>query len=137
MELQRRRDGRHKHQELMGKRAQWAAKYPDELCRAICRRLMTETRNETMKVKMFLSIKSGDVIQEFDDAKTEGRCHEEGQEAWDDVTGERLDRGEVLKARAIEIQYIIITRVWSKIKRSEAQSRGSKITKTRWLDINK
>ena len=60
---------------------------------------MTEMRDEMMKVKMLLSIKSGDVIPEFDDAKTEGRGHEEGQEAWDDVTGERLDRGEVLKAR--------------------------------------
>ena len=59
-----------------------------------------------MKVKKFLSIKSGDVIQQFDNAQKEERDHEELREARDDVTGEKLDRGEVLKARAFEIQYI-------------------------------
>ena len=81
LELQRRCDGQHKHQELTWKRAQWAARYPDELCRAICRGLMTEMRNEKLMVKMLVSMTASDVIQEFNDARSEGRGHKEVQEA--------------------------------------------------------
>ena len=64
-----------------------------------------DDRNEEskMKVKMLLSITASDVIQEFNDARSEGRGHEEVHEAWDDVTGEKIARGEVLKARAVEL----------------------------------
>ena len=63
--------------------------------------------------------------------------HEDVQEAWDDITGERLDPREVLKARKIEMQYIRSKKVWDKIRRDEAIKKGAKIIKTRWLDINK
>ena len=53
------------------------------------------------------------------------------QEAWDDVTGERLDPREVLKARRIEMQYIRSKKVWDKIRRDEAIKKGIKIIKTR------
>ena len=57
--------------------------------------------------------------------------------AWDDLTGMRLDAGMVIEARAKEVQYIKDKRVYSKITRKEAQARGWKVTKTRWIDINK
>ena len=82
-------------------------------------------KNETMKAKMFLSIAASDVIQEFKYARSEGRRHEEVQESWDDVIGEKLDRGEVLKARAVETQYIRGKRLWSKIKRSDTKTKVS------------
>ena len=57
--------------------------------------------------------------------------------AWDDLTGMRLDSGQVIEARAKEVQYIKDKRVYSKITRKEAQARDWKIIKTRWIDINK
>ena len=82
---------------------------------------MTEMRNETMKVNMLLIVKSGDVIQEFDDAQTEGRGHEERWEPWDDVTGKTLDRGDVFNNKAIAIQYMRGKQIWNKTNRSKAQ----------------
>ena len=72
-----------------------------------------------------------------DDGRQRGFDHEDGAAAWDDVTGESLDPSEVLKARALEIAYCRDKSVWIKITRAEAQRRGIKIIKTRWLDINK
>ena len=65
--------------------------------------------------------------------------HEEGiwGGAWDDVTGTQLDRKEVMKARATELGYVKLKKVWTKIPRSVAVARGWKIIKTRWIDINK
>ena len=60
-----------------------------------------------------------------------------GGGAWDDVTGMPLDRKGVQKARAEEIEYIRGRKVWTKIPREEAQRRGMKVIKTRWIDINK
>ena len=55
----------------------------------------------------------------------------------DDLTGMRLDAGEVIEARAKEVKYVKEKGVYSKITRKEAQARGWKIIKTRWIDINK
>ena len=57
--------------------------------------------------------------------------------AWDDLTGEPLDPKEVKKARATEISYVRMKKVWVKIPRHEAIRRGWKIIRTRWIDINK
>ena len=57
--------------------------------------------------------------------------------AWDDLTGMRLDAGKVTEAREKELEYIKQKGVWTKIPRSVAQSRGWKIIKTRWIDVNK
>ena len=57
--------------------------------------------------------------------------------AWDDLTGMRLDAGKVIEARGKEIQYVRDMRVWNQIPRRQAQAKGWKIIKTRWIDINK
>ena len=139
MELQKRCD---QHPEVLGGRAKWTARYPEDMCMAISRGLLKEIRNGELNVKGILSLRAGDKIYEGEsDGKSEGRRrevgHEEVQEAWDDVTGERLDPREVLMARKTEMQYIRSKKVWHKIRRDEAIKKGIKIIKTRWLDINK
>ena len=57
--------------------------------------------------------------------------------AWDDLTGMQLDAGKVKEARAKEIGYVRSKPVWVKINRKQAQSRGWKVFKIRWIDINK
>ena len=57
--------------------------------------------------------------------------------AWDDLTGMRLDANKVIEAREKEIQYVRDMGVWKKIPRRQAQARGWKVIKTRWIDINK
>ena len=67
--------------------------------------------------------------------------HEEvkfkGEQAWDDVTGEELDRREVMKARSKEMGYIHEKGVWERMPRRKAAALGYKVVKTRWIDINK
>ena len=57
--------------------------------------------------------------------------------AWDDLTGMRLDGNKVMEAREMEVKYVRDKQVWKKITRREAQAKGWKIIKTRWIDINK
>jgi hypothetical protein len=58
--------------------------------------------------------------------------------AWDDVTGEVLDFGEVNKARAEEMVEVKKHRVWSKVPIQECWDKtGKPPVKTRWLDISK
>ena len=61
----------------------------------------------TEGLKALLSLKLGDTIKVVEgptslEARRRGVDHEDEPAAWDDVTGEPLVRGEVLKARAVE-----------------------------------
>ena len=47
----------------------------------------------------------------------------------------RLDGQKVVEARAKEVAYVRDKKVWRKIPRREAQARGWKVIKTRWIDI--
>ena len=68
---------------------------------------------------------------------TKDRINASESLAWDDLTGMRLDAQKVVEARSKEIQYVRDMNVWKKIPRRQAQARGMKIIKTRWIDINK
>ena len=57
--------------------------------------------------------------------------------AFDDITGMKLDAGQVIEARTKEIHYVRDMRVYDKIPRALAVRKGWKIIKTRWIDINK
>ena len=57
--------------------------------------------------------------------------------AWDDVIGALLDPREVRKARLKEVGYLHEKHVYTKRSRAEAQRRGIKILRTRWVDVNK
>ncbi|MDA8584430.1 hypothetical protein N9L68_09335 [bacterium] len=57
--------------------------------------------------------------------------------AWDDLTGMRLDAGQVREARSKEVPYLRDKRVYDTIPRSQALMNKLKICQTRWIDVNK
>ena len=103
-ELQKKCNGQHKHQALMGGRAKWAARYPPELCRAICLGLAEAIEVEKMCVKPLSRVSA--VIEKQESLKRDAKAwHEEEinkgevwKQAWDDVTGKMLDPRRVRQA---------------------------------------
>ena len=61
-----------------------------------------------------LSIKKGDVSSAL---------------AWDDLTGMRLDAGQIIEARGKEMDYVHKMRVWRKIPRKPPRLAGGKSSK--------
>ena len=66
---------------------------------------------ESLGLKAPLSLKLGDTIKVIEgdtnlEARRLGVDHEDEPAAWDVVTGEPLDRGELLKTRASELEHI-------------------------------
>ena len=57
------------------------------------------------------------------------------EEAWDDVRGGKLDRGEVRKARMEEVGYMKKKGLWEVVPRERA--RGQRIVSVKWVDTNK
>ena len=138
-ELKRMCDGSHTHQELLGNnRAGKAAEYPEQLCKAICQGLLKEMKPKPLRKLMKVTAK--DKVEEGgkeDHEEMNVQAQLLGGGAWDDVTGEELDRSEVMKARAKEMGYIHEKKVWERMSRKRAIALGWKIVKTRWIDINK
>ena len=132
-ELSRRCDGKHKHQQLIGGRAAAAARYPPQLCEAICRGLLIEKEWAAHGVKCLMRVTEATRI----DAKEAEHEEDINIQAWDDLTGLDLDPGGVRQARLKEIGYAREKEVWTKITRKEAKRRGIKVLKTRWIDVNK
>ena len=150
-------DGKHDHQSLVDGRARNAARYPPALCRAICRGIIKVEKERQEVIRTVATIsreRRGRVpdLEEFHEkAETEIFMHSlnkltcqrtpKGEVssalAWDDLTGMRLDAGMVIEARAREVQYVKDKRVYTSITRKEAQAKGWKVIKTRWIDINK
>lgn len=135
-ELQQRCDGQHQHQRLVSGRAAEAARYPPELCRAICRGLMEELRRKEDGIQSLCVVRATDkVVYSATDRNAEHEDEDIG--AWDDLSGEILDTQMVKKARLKEIEYVNDKKVWVKVKRSEAQRKGWKVIKGKWIDLNK
>lgn len=61
--LSKKCDGKHEHQQLLGKRAEYAARYPKDLCRAICQGLIQEMRYEEDGVKSLFTLQGGDEVK--------------------------------------------------------------------------
>lgn len=57
--------------------------------------------------------------------------------AWDDVSNVDLNVEDVLKARALEMEYFAKLRVYDRVDRSEIARTGGKLIGTRWVDTNK
>ena len=57
--------------------------------------------------------------------------------AWDDVTQQILDADLILKARALEIDFLRKLGVYTKVPREHQRRTGGKIIGTRWVDTNK
>ena len=95
-EVERRRDGEHRHQQLMGGRAAGAARYPNELCEAVRRGLREEKRWKQSGVKCPMRLNRE---MKVEDQEVKHEEDEIGIQAWDDITGGELDPKEVRRAR--------------------------------------
>ena len=133
-----------KFENLVDGRAANAARYPQKLCQATCRGIVQDKSERSMGVKAVIDIgedrvpfrydleahhgRSDTMIQLYPLMKltrvTNDRNQVSDAQAWDDLTGMRLDAGKVIEARTKEIQYVRDMGVWKKIPRRQAQSRG-------------
>ena len=146
-ELNRRCEGNHAHVPLLDGKAGAAAIYPVELCRAICRGLLREKKERVLQVKAIVQIdpigkgKKLPSKEDHHDGEEASREAEIGAkydvEAWDDVSGVKLDAKQVMKARNEEIGWFKKKGVYQKIPRAEAIKNGWTILRVRWIDINK
>ena len=150
-ELQRKCDAKHEHQPLVDGRASMAARYPEGLCKAICRGIVK------LKMEVNLGVRSVAEIpkesrpwractkgrqRDLEELHERDECHipiqplfrltraRPGKDvsealAWDDLTGMRLDAGKVIEAREKEVKYVQNMKVWTKIPRRMAQARGA------------
>lgn len=126
---------KHEHQALLGGRAERAAEYPEQLCKALCREIARQIKSDEWGMKRLMTVATTDKVEKGKDWD-----HEEGEfggEAWDDVTGSALNSKEVRKARLKEASYVEDKGVWEKITRQEAARRGWKVIGARWIDVNK
>ena len=105
-ELKRKCRGNHAHRRLEGSRASEACRYPEELCRAICRGLLGQEQGQRLGIRALLEVNH---LHKLQGVGINGG-HEEPDYTWatacDDVTGEELDPREVARARAKELGYI-------------------------------
>ena len=124
----------HSHEPLVNGKAREAAKYPPELCRAICRGLIRQRQHQGDHVKSLLSVEAKDTIDELPE-------HEEDQWnstwAWDDANNKTLNPEGVRKARQEEMEYVNSKNVWVKMRKEEAIKEGYNIVDTRWIDTDK
>ena len=157
LEMSRKCNGRHAHQQRIHGRAKDAAKCQPDLYKAICRGIMKERMERNPKIGAGAEI---EVIQMFKVVRKEAFHDKDGcpQEimhlyelthvmnrkgdvssalAWDDLTGMSLDAGKVIETGSKEVQTLKDKKVYDKIPRKTAQAQGRKVIKTRWIDMNK
>ena len=140
--------GTHVHTPLVGGKAKATEQYTPEFCRAVCRGLLKEKRHRVMHLCQVAEIKAMTKGEKGRDVE-DGHDREEARrslealngmcewEAWDDVSGMKLDIEQVKKARYDEITWVRQKGVYRKIPRAEALERGLKVIRVRWIDINK
>ena len=95
----------HRHVPLTCGRAEGAAKYTNELCRAICQGLI-EQKDLDRSGLMCLGEIQNVTVQDLKEKGWEDKGHEEDTMATDDVSGEPLDPTLVKAARALEVKYV-------------------------------
>ena len=115
-ELNKKCDGSHEHQALVSGRAKDAARYPEGLCRAVCRGLVKQRRRNVMNLSAVVEVKEprGKVLpdpEEHHDKEeaeltrkvlcglthvgTMGGPGKHVGDAWDDITGMPLEGDKV------------------------------------------
>ena len=133
---------------LEGGRARKAQTYPRELCKAICVGLQEQIKADA--AGQFLPMESSN--EEATSRELMGTAKEipekyktveepdEGlvETAWDDVSGAELDPNQVKKARAEEIDYIHMMKLYEKVTIDDCYKKTGKTPiSVRWIDISK
>ena len=120
-------DGGHKHQELIGGRAQHCAAYPPKLVIAVLHALRRELRDAGRLDSMEAG---GPTVEEEPPERA-------WQEFYDEVSGDALDPKAVREARELEVEYMHKLKVYTASTWEEMKEAGCNLVPTRWLDINK
>ena len=134
-ECSRRRGGRHVTCE--GRVARDAAKYSDDLCKAMLRGMYDQMRASGVvhdhEVGLHAMSDDADVEKAFQEQ--DPRCSGKFK---DDITGQVLRDDLVRAARATELEYFRSKGVWAKRPRGEARRKtGRPPISVRWVDVNK
>lgn len=150
-----------RHASLFNGRSKMAQVYPEKLCDAICKGIKQHIEYDRKGKFLLTELK----IEDPASARTESRyilgniaegkwdngkilqssprptvtedTEEELQQAWDDVSGRELNAAKVREARALEVQYIHKTKLYTKVPRDKAKQLSAKVISVRWVDINK
>lgn len=141
-ELSRKCDKNHKHEALVGGKAKATEKYPEALCKAMCRMVAAVKRmEEEGVVEVMNTDKAEEDRRELKFlARLDRHVETDGKEVlqgWDDVNAVPLPGEAVRGARGKEVEYIVGRKVFKLMKRKDAIARGIKIVDGRWLDTNK
>lgn len=138
-ELQRRCRGCKEHVPLEGKsRTTAAARYPKELCRAVCRGVRDQMRMDPAGIMSMLSL--ADSSDDGDDDHLDSIEHEEHDwgQYYDDMSGSVLRADLVQAARREEIAEVRRMGVWTKVPREQCvRETGKPPIGTRWVDVDK
>ena len=137
----------HKHVILTDGKAKEAQKYPNELCRAICKGLVRQIVAGKQGQFFLAALETkGDAQmskRESDKLRQECRLVEEDGSPWlesafDDVSGAELDPKEVYEARMEEVQFIRDMKLYDKVPIEECWANTGKAPiSTKWIDVNK
>ena len=124
----------HEHIILLNGISKQAQRYPRKLCEAICNGLIMQKKADETGMSAIFCLSNVEI-----DGKIEDTIHEdEGEIAYDDVSGQPLDPAQVRRARAEEIEYFKKHGVYVKVPISRCwQLTGKAPIKVRWIDINK
>ena len=141
-------DGMHRHVRLLGGKAKYCERYPEEFCEKVCKTVMMEKMKAEGHMKFLNQVgmqvaKCEDataLIQQLtayphEDEENDGQSLYDNFEFVDDVSGKRLDLKIAVTARKLEIDFFGKMKVYTKVPRSSTA--GCKVISTRWLDINK
>ena len=124
----------HRHVHLMGGLADFAKVHPPDLVTEV----LTAVRESMLEEGYMSSMEmhsSGPVpIEEWFDEETQELPE---FQAWDDVNGGWLIPEEVIKARAVEIDWVHKNKVYEKRTIAEAKAKGAEIIPLLWIDTNK
>ena len=133
----------HRHVHLVSGRAKDAQVYPRELGIHICRGIAAQRRLDQlgMVARPVLSVEQMNDASGGKENCPSKALHEsdgEGLEAWDDISGQRLDPKLMVQARREEIAYFRQMGVYEKVDIAESwRETGKAPIAVRWVDINK
>ena len=141
--LDRKCDGEHTHQHLMGGRARSAQEYPPALCRAIvdgfARQFRADSASEHTPYSPTTPICNLEILATDHEDPPEGDVAPWSEwKATDDVHGGELPPQLVLEARHRELQYLRDRKVYTYASFREAiQRTGKPPLRLKWIDTNK
>ena len=138
-------NAKHRHVHLIQGRAKFAQVYPREFGVRVCEGIAAQKRLDAlgMQARPLMTV---DQMRRASAQAGEEECpgkalHETGHEglvAYDDVSGQELDPGLMVKARREEIAYFRDMGVYEKVDINEVWSETGKAPiAVRWVDINK